>query len=94
MTYGQTGLCKTDGVGTQQCAPDGSGSYLAPDTLCPNAQKLSVNQNEGLVWAQMLRAPQLPKPPKCVPSPFGDCPQDSAPSRQPNAEMTNRAQQP
>ena len=82
--FGPTILCKTDVDQEQQCCQDGSGSYLALDTICPNTKTLQVNQNEmnqmnqhekKSAWARMLWAPKLPKPPNCVPSPFGDCPQ-------------------
>jgi hypothetical protein len=84
MTFGPTILCKTDADQNQQCCQDGSGSYLALDTICPNTKTLQVNQNEmnqmnqhekKSAWARMLWAPKLPKPPNCVPSPYGDCPQ-------------------
>ena len=46
MTFGPTILCKTDADQKQQCCQDGSGSYLALDTICPNTKTLQVNQNE------------------------------------------------
>jgi hypothetical protein len=75
FTYKPTILCKVPD-GSEQCPSDGSSSYLGPDAVCPNTQKLSTNQDQGVSWPTMLRAPQLPTPPKCVPSPNAPCPQD------------------
>ncbi len=80
VTYNATVLCPTDHTGTQNCAGDGSGSYFGPGTICPNTRTLQENQQSfpPIPWAHMLRAPSPPKPPTCVPSPYGDCPQSSA----------------
>ncbi len=80
VTYNATVLCPKDHTGTQNCAGDGSGSYFGPYTICPNTRTLQENQQSfpPIPWAHMLRAPSPPKPPTCVPSPYGDCPQSSA----------------
>lgn len=74
-------LCKMGGDRQQQqCGPHGAGSQFGPDTICPNTRKLSTNQAEKTPWEQMLRAPKLPTPPTCVPSPYASCPPPSGKS--------------
>ncbi|MEE6164359.1 MULTISPECIES: pentapeptide repeat-containing protein [unclassified Mycolicibacterium] len=76
VTLLPTVLGPTNAAGEQQCGPDGSGSYFGPATVCPNAVTLSVNQSSKtrLRWEEMLRAPESPAPPTCVPSPNQYCP--------------------
>ncbi|NIM48646.1 MAG: hypothetical protein GTO22_05210 [Gemmatimonadales bacterium] len=74
VTYDPTILCKTGGDKQQECNEDGTGSFFGPDTICPNTHKFSTNRGNNRPWTHMLRAPQLPKPPECVPSPFKPCP--------------------
>ncbi len=74
VTYDPTILCKTGGDKQQKCNEDGTGSFFGPDTICPNTHKFSTNRGNNRPWTHMLRAPQLPKPPECVPSPFKPCP--------------------
>jgi uncharacterized protein YjbI with pentapeptide repeats len=80
VTLVPTVLGPTDAAGEQQCGIDGSGSYFGPATVCPNAARLSVNQSSRtrVRWEEMLRAPESPAPPKCVPSPNQYCPPVSA----------------
>lgn len=79
VTLAPTILGPRDNTGEQQCGPDGSGSYFGPETVCPNAVKLAVNQGgkPKLRWEEMLRAPAPPAPPRCVPSPDEYCPRPS-----------------
>jgi len=80
VTLVPTVLGPKDASGEQQCGPYGAGSYFGPDTVCPNAAKLSANQNGKTTvrWEEMLRAPAPPAPPPCVPSPNQFCPPVSA----------------
>ncbi|WP_081618166.1 pentapeptide repeat-containing protein [Mycobacterium sp. 155] len=80
VTLVPTVLGPTDAAGEQQCGPNGAGSYFGPATVCPNTVTLSVNQSSKtpVRWEEMLRAPESPAPPTCVPSPNQYCPQVSA----------------
>ncbi len=44
------------------------------NTICPNQKKYSENKEEKATWEEMMTAPTLPAPPKCVPSPYAWCP--------------------
>ncbi|WP_458316688.1 pentapeptide repeat-containing protein [Mycolicibacterium brisbanense] len=76
VTLLPTVLGPTNAAGEQLCGPDGSGSYFGPTTVCPNTVTLSLNHSSKtrLRWEEMLRAPESPAPPTCVPSPNQYCP--------------------
>lgn len=82
LTYNATVLCPTDSTGTQSCHPDGSTSFFGPTTICPNNRTLLQNQESvpPVPWTHMLRSLAPPKPPTCVPSPYGNCPQTTVSS--------------
>ena len=50
---------------------------FSAETVCPNLGKFETNQSHGVPWEAMMTAPQLPRPPKCIPSPDHWCPRTS-----------------
>jgi uncharacterized protein YjbI with pentapeptide repeats len=63
---------------------------VGADTILPDTHKLRTDIASGKSWPQMLRAPELPAPPTCIPSPFGFCPSTDANVRRATLRSRNR----
>lgn len=54
-----------------------SPANFSEDTVCPNLKTYETNQSHGVPWEDMMTASELPRPPKCIPSPDHWCPRTS-----------------